>query len=44
MVCFCDLPLSLIGKHLDEYGDFAIGLERHWGAQKRTSASNLHAQ
>jgi hypothetical protein len=31
MVCFCDLPLSLIGKHLNQYGNFAIGLERHWG-------------
>jgi hypothetical protein len=31
MVCFCDLPLSLILKHLDEYGKFAIGLTKEWG-------------
>jgi hypothetical protein len=31
MVCFCDLPLSLIGKHRKEYGKCAIGLDKAWG-------------
>jgi hypothetical protein len=31
LVCFCDLPLSLIRKHLAEYGHFGIGLSKEWG-------------
>jgi hypothetical protein len=31
MVCFCDLPLSLIRKHRENYGKFAIGLRKEWG-------------
>ncbi|MDI4667995.1 abortive infection system antitoxin AbiGi family protein [Pseudoalteromonas shioyasakiensis] len=31
MVCFCDIPLSRIGEHVDFYGEFGIGVTKEWG-------------
>lgn len=30
MVCFCDIPLSRIGEHVDFYGEFGIGVTKEW--------------
>ena len=37
MVCFCDIPLSQIKRHVREYGPYAIGLTKEWGVRKRLS-------
>ncbi len=34
MTCFCDIPLSAIEKHADEYGPYAIGLTKEWAERK----------
>lgn len=34
MVCFCDLPLSNVTKHLDFYGKYGIGMTKEWGLNK----------
>lgn len=34
MKCFCDIPLSLVSNHTNEYGRYAIGLSKDWGMKK----------
>lgn len=37
MVSFCDIPLSQAKKHVDDYGRYAIGLDKKWGMTKNIS-------
>lgn len=31
VVCFCDIPFSLVSDHINQYGEYCIGLTKEWG-------------
>jgi hypothetical protein len=35
MVCFCDIPLYQVQKHIKTYGEYAIGLSKDWAIRKK---------
>lgn len=37
MVCFCDIPLSQIRKHVKTYGEYAIGLTKEWAIKQKVN-------
>ena len=37
MVCFCDIPLSKLKRHIGTYGNYGIGLTKNWGFKKNLS-------
>ena len=34
MVCFCDIPLSLLRNHINTYGRYGLGMTKEWGVRK----------
>ncbi len=31
MLCFCDLPVSQLRRHMDFYGSYGLGMKKEWG-------------
>ncbi|MFC2066787.1 abortive infection system antitoxin AbiGi family protein [Chloroflexota bacterium] len=34
MVCFCDIPLSLLMNRINTYGNYGLGMTKEWGLRK----------
>ena len=34
MVCFCDIPLSLLMNHINTYGQYGLGMTKGWGLRR----------
>lgn len=34
MVCFCDIPLSQLATHIENYGEYGLGMSKEWGIGK----------
>lgn len=43
MVCFCDIPMTRIGEHVDFYGSYGIGMSQDW-AQRNSLNPLLYMQ
>ena len=37
MVCFCDIPLSQARKHVEYYGNYALGLSKEWAIRNQVN-------
>lgn len=35
MICFCDIPLHLVSDHINQYGQYGLGLSREWAINSR---------